>query len=173
MLGIFMLLSIINQLIQQIMPHFSAKRATYEVFGPYHNVEPTDMVNLRAMQLRLMRPTSLLSSHILFAHFMITAFDGAENAKNLDSLHIDPVNGTLQRVPGLVCVEYGLSFFGMEMATSDRIFCTIKETNVFPSGAFSSYSDFEFIWVFIIAQHFRCMLCFAGGCSYSEVQEDG
>lgn len=124
MFGIFMLLTLFGQLIQQIMPHFVAQRALYEVrdrpaktyswkaflianivvelpwnslmsvlmflcwyypIGLYRNAEPTDAVHLRGTQMWLMIWTFLLFSST-FAHFMIAAFDAAENAGNLGNL---------------------------------------------------------------------------------------
>ncbi|KAJ5313463.1 uncharacterized protein N7443_000347 [Penicillium atrosanguineum] len=124
MFGIFMLLTLFGQLIQQIMPHFVAQRALYEVrerpsktyswkafmisnivvelpwnslmsvlmflcwyypIGLYHNAEPTDAVTLRGTQMWLMIWTFLLFSST-FAHFIISAFDAAENAGNMGNL---------------------------------------------------------------------------------------
>lgn len=124
MFGIFMLLTLFGQLIQQIMPHFVTQRALFEVrerpskayswkafmianivvelpwntlmsvlmflcwyypIGLYHNAEPTDAVNLRGTQMWLMVWTFLMFSST-FAHFVIAAFEVAENAGNLGNL---------------------------------------------------------------------------------------
>ncbi|PGH21529.1 hypothetical protein AJ80_03197 [Polytolypa hystricis UAMH7299] len=257
MFGIFLLLTLFGQLIQQIMPHFVAQRALYEIregpsktyswkafiisnivvelpwnslmsvlmflcwyypMGLYHNAEPTDAVNLRATQMWLMLWTFLLFSST-FAHFMIAAFDAAENAGNLGNLlfllcllfcgvlatpeqlpgfwifmyrvspftylvsgmlsagisntnvtcadneylHFDPVNGTCGEYMELYMSNMG-GYLEDEMATSECIFCPIKETNVFLSGVSSSYSDiwrnFGVMWVFIIANIFAACLLY-------------
>jgi ATP-binding cassette subfamily G (WHITE) protein 2 (PDR) len=124
MFSIFMLLTLFGQLIQQIMPHFVAQRALYEVrerpskayswqafmisnivvelpwnslmsllifvcwyypIGLYRNAEPTDAVTLRGAQMWLFIWTFLLFSST-FAHFMIAAFETAENAGNTGNL---------------------------------------------------------------------------------------
>ncbi|PWY68618.1 ABC drug exporter AbcA [Aspergillus heteromorphus CBS 117.55] len=155
MFGIFMLLMLFGQLIQQIMPHFVAQRALYEVrerssktyswkvfiitniivelpwnslmsvfmflcwyypIGLYHNAEPTGAVQLRGTQMWLMIWTFLLFAST-FAHFMIAAFDAAENAGNLGSfllllcLLFCGVLATPAQLPGFWIFMYRVSPF--------------------------------------------------------------
>ncbi|KAL2859549.1 ABC drug exporter AbcA [Aspergillus pseudodeflectus] len=57
----------------------------YYPVGLYRNAEPTDAVTLRGAQMWLFIWTFLLFTST-FAHFMIAAFDNAENAGNLGNL---------------------------------------------------------------------------------------
>jgi ABC-type multidrug transport system permease subunit len=170
--GIFMLLTLFGQLIQQIMPHFVAQRALYEVrerpsktyswrafiisnivvelpwnslmsvlmflcwyypIGLYRNAEPTDAVNLRGMQMWLMIWTFLLFSST-FAHFMIAAFDAAENAGNLGNLLFllcllfCGVLATPDQLPGFWIFMYRVSPF--TYLVSGMLSVGISNTNV-------------------------------------------
>ncbi|GFF64797.1 ABC transporter CDR4 [Aspergillus lentulus] len=172
MFGIFMLLTLFGQLIQQIMPHFVAQRALYEVrerpaktyswqafiisnivvelpwnslmsvlmflcwyypIGLYRNAEPTDAVNLRGTQMWLMVWTFLLFSST-FAHFMIAAFDAAENAGNLGNLLFllcllfCGVLATPDQLPGFWIFMYRLSPF--TYLVSGMLSVGISNTNV-------------------------------------------
>jgi ABC-type multidrug transport system permease subunit len=172
MFGIFMLLTLFGQLIQQIMPHFVAQRALYEVrerpsksyswkafiisnivvellwnslmsvlmflcwyypIGLYRNAEPTDAVNLRGTQMWLMVWTFLLFSST-FAHFMIAAFDAAENAGNLGNLLFllcllfCGVLATPDQLPGFWIFMYRVSPF--TYLVSGMLSVGISNTNV-------------------------------------------
>lgn len=178
MFGIFMLLTIFGQLIQQIMPHFISQRALYEVrerpsktyswkvfmisnivvelpwnslmallmflcwyypIGLYRNAEPTDAVDLRAAQMLLMIWTFLLFTST-FAHFMVAAFDAAENAGNLGNLLFllcllfCGVLATPDQMPGFWIFMYRVSPFtylvgGMLSAgvANTRVYCARNE----------------------------------------------
>ena len=155
MFAIFMLLTLFGQLIQQIMPHFVAQRALYEVrerpskayswkafmisnivvelpwnslmsvlifvcwyypIGLYRNAEPTDSITLRSAQMWLFIWTFLLFSST-FAHFMIAAFETAENAGNTGNLLFMlcllfcGVLATPARLPGFWIFMYRVSPF--------------------------------------------------------------
>lgn len=155
MFGIFMLLTLFGQLIQQIMPHFVAQRDLYEArerpsktyswaafmisnivvelpwntlmsvlmffvwyypTGMYHNAAPTDAYTLRGAETWLMLWTFLMFSST-FAHFMVAAFDSAENAGNLGNLLFllcllfCGVLATPEQLPGFWIFMYRVSPF--------------------------------------------------------------
>jgi ABC-type multidrug transport system permease subunit len=155
MFGIFMMLTLFGQVIQQIMPHFVAQRDLYEVrerpsktyswkafiisnivvelpwntlmsvlmffawyypTGMYHNAAPTDAYTIRGAQTWLMLWTFMMFSST-FAHFMIAAFDAAENAGNLGNLLFllcllfCGVLATPEQLPGFWIFMYRVSPF--------------------------------------------------------------
>lgn len=155
MFGIFMMLTLFGQVIQQIMPHFVAQRDLYEIrerpskayswkafiisnivvelpwntlmsvlmffawyypTGMYHNAAPTDAYTIRGVQTWLMLWTFMMFSST-FAHFMIAAFDAAENAGNLGNLLFllcllfCGVLATPEQLPGFWIFMYRVSPF--------------------------------------------------------------
>ncbi|GAB7349560.1 hypothetical protein MBLNU459_g0255t1 [Dothideomycetes sp. NU459] len=172
MFGIFLLLTLFGQLIQQMMPHFVAQRSLYEArerpskayswkafmisnivaelpwnslmsvlmfvcwyypIGLYRNAEPTDAVTLRGAQMWLFIWTFLLFSST-FAHFMIAAFESAENAGNTGnllfmlSLLFCGVLATPTQLPGFWIFMYRVSPF--TYLVSGMLSVGISNTNV-------------------------------------------
>ncbi len=82
---VFMVSNIIVELPWNTLVSFLLFACWYYPIGLYHNAEPTDSVILRGAQMWLFVWTFLLFSST-FAHFMIAAFESAENAGNTGNM---------------------------------------------------------------------------------------
>ncbi|KAM3455693.1 hypothetical protein NHJ6243_008442 [Beauveria neobassiana] len=83
--SVFMISNIVVELPWNTVVSFFLFACWYYPIGLYRNAEPTDSVVLRGAQMWLFVWSFLLFSST-FAHFMIAAFDSAENAGNTGNM---------------------------------------------------------------------------------------